>query len=178
VQKNAPGFVKGLGSDHLATKIAKVCQPVAEVQRKLLVQLASKLLGKRRRVSSGGDSNLKITTVDDRRKVEVAERRVIHGVTENSICGGLGKDGAIDRWIVGSGDNQEGSGKVTRLVRALMERKFACPCLLGDAFAGMGRDDGDGPVRGPEGFDLRLGKVARAYDDAASASKLEEDRKE
>jgi hypothetical protein len=148
VQKEAPRFVEGLGGNYLATKIAKICQPVAEVQRELLVQLALKLLGKRRRVSSGGDSDLKFTATDDRREVEVAERRVIHGITENSICGGLSKNGPVNCGIVGGGDDQKGSGKVARLVGALMERKFACPRLLSDAFARLGSDDGNGAVCG------------------------------
>jgi hypothetical protein len=77
MQQKPARFVQGLGSNDLATQIAKIDQPLAKVQRQLLVQLFPELLGERRRVPGGRDCDLQVPAADDGREVEVAEGRIV-----------------------------------------------------------------------------------------------------
>ena len=138
MQEEAACFVEGLGGDDLAAEVAEVGEPVAEVERKLLVEVFAKLLGERGRVSGGGDGDLQVAAADDGREVEVAEGRVVDGVAEDSGGGGLGEDGAVDGGDVGGGDDEEGSGEVAWRVGALMKRELTGGGLLGDGSLACG----------------------------------------
>ncbi len=88
-------------------------------------------------------------------------------------------NGAVDLADVGRGDDEKGVGRdVAGLVAALMPLNFTGCGELGDARAGPGRDDGDRGVGSAQRFDLALGKIARADDQAAAAGELEEDGEE
>lgn len=178
VQEQAAGLVEGFGGDYFAAEVAEVGEPVAEVEGKLSVELFAKALGECGAGSGGGDGDLEVSAADDGGEVEVAEGRVVDGVAEYAGGGGFGEDGAVDGGVVGCGYDEEGSGKVSGCVGALVEGELACSGLLANAFACMRGDDGNGGVRGAEGLDLRLGQVACADDDAWAGGELEEDREE
>jgi len=154
VQEETPLLVEGLGGYDLAAEVAEVGEPVAEVERELLVEVFAELLGERGRVAGGGDGDLEVSAANDGRAVEVAEGRVVDGVAEDSGSGGLGEDSAVDGRVIGGSDNEEGSCEVALLIETLMKRELAGGGLFIDGFAGFWCDDGHGCVGGAEGGDL------------------------
>jgi hypothetical protein len=156
VQEETAGLVERLGGDDFAAEIAEVSEPFAEVKRELFVQLLAELLGQRGRVSCGRDGDLQVAAADNRREVEVAERRVVDGVAKDALLCSLGENGAVNRRVVGGGDDEEGSSEVAFFIVTLEEGQFACGGLLADGLAGLRCDDRDSGVSGAEGGDLRL----------------------
>ena len=178
VQEEAAGFVEGFGGDDFTAEVTEVGEPVPEVERELVVQLSAKLLGEGGRVPGGGDGDLEVAATDDRREVEVAERRVVDGVADDAFLGGFGEDGTIDCRVVGGGDDEEGIVEVAVFVWALEQRYLAIGGEFGDYRVSLRGDDGDAGVGGAERRDLRLGQMACADDDAWATGEFEEDRKE
>jgi hypothetical protein len=80
VEQKAARFIERFGCNHLAPKISEVCEPVAEVERELLVQFLPKLLGQRGRVSGGRDRDLEVASADHGREVKVTEGRIVDGI--------------------------------------------------------------------------------------------------
>ena len=169
VEELLAGLVEGLKLEDLAAEVAEFGEPGAEVERESVVELLAEALSERGGVAGGGDGDLEIAAADERREVEVAVGRVVDGVAEDRFGGGFEVDRAVDFGDVGGGDDEEGLvGDVACGVRALVPGELAGGVVVLDRLAGLGSDDGDAGVGCEEGFDLRLGQVARTDDDAGA----------
>ena len=125
VEKLAAGIVGGLALQYLAAEIAQLGEPITGVKWKERVDLLTQTLGQSGTCACGGDGNLQVSATDDGGEVEVAEGWIVHRIDEDSRSFCFGKDGAIDCWIVGCGDDKEVSCEVAKRVLALIQDDLA-----------------------------------------------------
>jgi len=124
VKNEAASLVERFGSDDLAAELPEISEPVAEVERELLVEILAELLREGRRVSRGRDRDLEVSSPNDGGEVEVTEGRIVDSVAEHPGRCGLGEDGAIDSRVVGRSDDEEGTREVALLISSSVKRKL------------------------------------------------------
>ncbi len=100
----------------LAPQLAKLGHPGSQIRRQLCVNFPPQSLGQRRALTSGRDRDLQIAALHDRRKEEVAQRRIIGSVAQDMLPGGFLKDCAVHLPITGGSDDQIATGYVCGFV--------------------------------------------------------------
>ena len=127
---------------------------------------------------SVGDCNLKIASPNNGREVKVAEGRIIDRIAEDAFFSRFLKDSAVHGGNVRRGHDEKAPCQVSLSIRSAMVLNLSRSRQIQNPLTCLGSDDRDLGVCSLQRFDLGLGQVSSADDDARAGGKLEEDGEE
>src|SRR5208282_5724923 len=105
--------------ESFAAQLAKLGEPIPNIYRELLVDLAAQSLSNRRAFAGRGDGDLQISAADHRTEEEVAIGNVVHAVAGDAARDGLAINRRVDFGHIGGGDDDEVAVEIGGLKLAL-----------------------------------------------------------